>query len=159
MEVKSAMFRSKIKEALICLEAGRVTLSYPFAPAFVPKGFRGLPSVDVTRCIGCGGCASVCPSSLVDIVDEPDRTTITRYFERCIYCGRCADVCPEKAIEMSENFETATNDIKDLRVVHHIYMATCSRCGRCFSSQTPLDPPDYRSFKRTRLNRLGVEST
>jgi hydrogenase-4 component H len=159
MEAKPTMIRSKIKEALICLEAGRVTLPYPFAPASTPKGFRGLPSVDVTKCIACGGCASVCPPSLIEIVDEPDRTTITRFFERCIYCGRCADVCSEKAITMTDKFETATNDIKDLRVIHHIYMATCSRCGRCFSNQTPLDPPDYRSFKKIRLNRLGVKST
>jgi hydrogenase-4 component H len=153
------MLMSKIKEALICLGAGRVTLPYPFAPAAPPgDGFRGLPSVDISRCIACGGCASVCPSGLVELVDEPDRTTVIRLFERCIYCGRCADVCPENAITMTDRFETATDDIKDLHVIHHIYMATCSRCGRCFSTQTPLDPPDYRGFKETRLGRLGVKS-
>lgn len=152
------MLISKIKEAIICLGAGRVTLPYPFEPAPPKEGFRGLPSVDITKCTACGGCSSVCPSQLVEMVDEEDRTTITRYFERCIYCARCADICPEDAITMTDQFETATDDKIDLHIIHHIYMATCSRCGRCFSTQTPLDPPDYRGFKEKRLQRLGVDS-
>jgi hydrogenase-4 component H len=150
------MLISKLKEALICLKAGRVTLKYPFEPAPPREKFRGLPKIDVTQCIGCAACASVCPSRLIEFVDEGDHATITRHFDRCIYCGRCQDMCPEGAIEMTQNFETATNDRRDLLVIHHIYMATCSRCGRCFSTQSPIDPPDFRQFRETRLNRLGV---
>ncbi len=152
------MLLSKIKEAVICLRAGRVTLPYPAEPAPPEEGFRGLPSVDIAKCIACGGCSSVCPCGLIEVVDEPDRTTITRLYERCVYCGRCADICPEEAITMTGRFETATDDKRDLHVVHHIYMATCSRCGRCYSTQTPFDPVDYRSFKETRLQRLGGAS-
>ena len=35
------MFKAKLKEAVICLGAGRVTLRYPFEPAQVPPKFRG----------------------------------------------------------------------------------------------------------------------
>ena len=149
------MLVSKFKEALICLKAGRVTLPYPFEPAPPAPNFRGLPKVDITRCIGCGGCAAVCTPGLIEITDTDDHTTIARFFERCIYCGRCAEMCPEDAIQMTQRFETATNDRNDLHVVHHIYMATCSRCGRCFSTQTPLDPPDYRNYREVRLAKLG----
>src|SRR4030042_2597898 len=149
------MLMSKLKEALIFLKAGRVTMPYPFEPA-PPKGnFRGFPKIDITKCIGCGGCSSVCPSSLIEMIDDGDHTTIIRHFDRCIYCARCQEMCPEKAIEMSDNFETATNDRNDLVVVHHIYMATCSRCGRCFSTNTPIDPPDFRSYREVRLKKLG----
>lgn len=150
------MLMSKLKEALICLKAGRVTLPYPAMPAPPGEKFRGLPKIDVNKCIGCGACASVCPSGLVEVVDEEDHTTLVRYFERCIYCGRCEEMCPEGAIEMTRNFETATNDRNDLLVIHHVYMGTCSRCGRCFATQTPIDPPDYRVFRDVRLKRLGI---
>lgn len=150
------MLVSKLKEALICLKAGRVTLPYPFRPAPPEQDFRGLPRIDIRKCIGCGGCAVVCPSNLIEICDQNDRTTITRHFDRCIYCGRCAEVCPESAIEMTRDFETATNDRRDLIVVHHLYMATCSRCGRCFSTRTPLEPPLFRSFRERRLENLGL---
>lgn len=151
------MFISKLKEALICLRAGRVTLGYPFEPA-PPRGdFRGLPKIDIKRCIGCGACSSVCPPALIDVADHDDHTIITRYFERCIYCGRCEEVCPERAIEMSDNFETATDDVNDLRVIHHIYMASCSRCGRCYSTQSPIDPPHRRPYRDVRLSKLGIK--
>ncbi|MBU1626491.1 4Fe-4S binding protein [bacterium] len=150
------MLVSKLKEALICLKAGRVTLPYPFEPA-PPKGdFRGMPKIDIEKCIGCGGCASVCPSSLIEMIDNMDHITVRRHFSRCIYCGRCEEMCPENAIKMTSDFETATNDRNDLVVTHHIYMATCSRCGRCFSTQTPIDPPDYRNFRDMRLKKLGA---
>jgi hydrogenase-4 component H len=150
------MFISKLKEAIICLKAGRVTLDYPIKPSPPEENFRGLPVIDITKCIGCGACSSVCPSSLIELIDESDFLTIKRYFQRCIYCGRCEEMCPEKAVAMTQNFETATNDKNDLLVTHHIYMGTCSRCGRCFSTQSPLDPPDFRSFRNERLKRLGA---
>jgi hydrogenase-4 component H len=150
------MLLSKLKEAIICLKAGRVTLEYPFKPADARESFRGLPKIDISRCIGCGACVSVCPSSLIEIEEDDNHLTLKRHFERCIYCGRCEEMCPEKAIVMTNLFETATNDIKDLLLVHHIYMATCSRCGRCFSTQTPIDPPDFRSYRNIRLKKLGM---
>lgn len=150
------MLMSKLKEALICLKAGRVTLPYPLEPSRPQENFRGLPAVDVTKCIGCGACASVCPSRLIEIIDEEDHTTIIRHLDRCIYCARCEEMCPEGAIEMTDNFETATDNRSDLRITHHIYMATCSRCGRCFTGQNPLDPLDYRNFREVRLKKLGI---
>jgi len=148
---------SKLKEALICLSAGRVTLPYPAKPHDPDEGFRGYPEVDVDKCIGCGACASVCPSRLIKIEDL-DQTTrrITRLLERCIFCGRCADVCPEDAITMSRKFELATDKAReDLTHVCEIFMATCERCGRCYEPKTPLDRIMQPGFRNDEIDRGG----
>ena len=53
---------SKIKEAVLCLKAGCVTLPYPARAEPVPKTFRGRPVFDANKCIGCAGCANNCPA-------------------------------------------------------------------------------------------------
>ena len=134
------MILSKLKEVWICLKAGRVTLSYPWKPALAPDGFRGKLEIDKDKCIGCSGCANVCPSRAIVITDlNSDWRRIDFYIERCTYCGRCEEVCPENAITMSQEYETATDSKEDLHISVELYMGTCGRCGRCFSPKHPLD--------------------
>ena len=134
------MIISKLKEALICLRAGRVTLPYPFAPREPAEGFRGRVVVDGEKCVGCGGCAAVCPSRCIEVVDpSADRRVLEFLLERCTYCARCAEVCPEEAITVSKEFETATNDREDMHIRVEVFMSTCRRCGRCYEPPTPLD--------------------
>ena len=134
------MFISKLREAIICFRAGRVTLPYPFAPHDPADGFRGKIEIDVERCIGCAGCANVCPSRAIVVTDPcTERRIIDYYTDRCTYCARCEEVCPQEAIKMSKAFETATDSIEDLRTRNEIFMGTCQRCGRCFEPPTALD--------------------
>jgi hydrogenase-4 component H len=134
------MIISKLREAIICFRAGRVTLPYPFAPHDPEQGFRGRVMVDAEKCVGCGGCAEVCPPRCIEVIDpEPDRRLLRFYLERCTYCARCQEVCPEKAISMTQEYETATNDRNDLHMEVEIFMSTCRRCGRCYEPPTPLD--------------------
>ncbi len=135
------MIFAKLRQALLCLRAGQVTIDYPAQPARAPAGFRGPPQIDVERCVGCGACASVCPARLIRINDvDQDTRRMTRLFERCIRCGRCEDVCGEQAIELARDYETATDEGRtDLVHVSDVYMGTCRRCGRCNEPTTPLD--------------------
>jgi hydrogenase-4 component H len=142
------MILSKLKEAIICLRAGRVTLPYPFAPRPPAAGFRGLVSVDAEKCIGCGGCANVCTPRAIVVTDpSQDRRVIEFFLERCTYCARCAEVCQEKAITVTEQFETATNDVNDLHLKVELFMGSCQRCGRCFEPATPLDKMMVTGFR------------
>jgi hydrogenase-4 component H len=131
---------SKLREALLCLRAGRVTLPYPAQPRPVPAQFRGRPLFDATKCIGCAGCANNCPAREILVVDVCQEIRVIKYLgRRCTYCGRCADLCPEKAITMSPEFETATNRVNDLQQRLELFMSTCQRCGRCFKPPSPLE--------------------
>lgn len=134
------MIVSKLKEALICLKAGRVTLRYPLAPRVPEDGFRGRIEVDAEKCVGCGGCAEVCPPRLIEVSDvSQEKRVLDFYLERCTYCARCAEVCPEEAITVTKEFETATNDREDFHMRVEVFMSTCRRCGRCYEPATPLD--------------------
>ena len=51
-------------------------------------------TVDETRCVRCGTCASVCPNQVFGWRGEQLEI---RYPGRCIQCGHCQAVCPEDA--------------------------------------------------------------
>ena len=144
------MFKSKLKEAIICFKAGRVTMPFPLGPELQPPGdwFRGKIEVDVEKCIGCGGCANVCPARLIELSDSEATRIIEYFLKRCTYCGRCAEVCPEDAITMTREYQLATNDNNDLYIRTELYMGTCGRCGRCFKPQSALDKMMVTGFRQ-----------
>jgi hydrogenase-4 component H len=140
--------RSKLKEVVICLQAGRVTLPYPHQPSAPPAGFRGRPIFNIAKCIGCAGCANNCPAREILVHDICQEIRIIQYIgRRCTYCGRCADVCPEKAITMSTEFENATNDIGDMQQRLELFMGTCQRCGRCFKEPGPMEQLMMKGYR------------
>ena len=139
---------SKLKEALVCLKAGRVTLPYPPQGHPVPPNFRGRPVFDATKCTGCAGCANNCPAREILVFDVCQEIRILKYLgRRCTYCGRCADVCPEKAITMSQEFETASDKIGNLQQRLDLFMSTCQRCGRCFKESSPLEQLKLKGYR------------
>jgi hydrogenase-4 component H len=139
---------SKIRQAAFCLKPGKVTLDYPFQPRETPEGFRGRPTWDMNRCVGCAGCANNCPSRCILIRDLCQEFRVLRHAgERCVYCGRCAEVCPEDAITMTPEFELATNAKNDLDETLQLFMATCQRCGECFEPPTSLERLKYRGYR------------
>src|SRR5512137_708084 len=139
---------SKIKETISCLKAGRVTLPYPAQARPVPEKFRGRPIFEAAKCIGCAGCANNCPAREILVLDVCQEIRILKYLgRRCTYCGRCADLCPEKAITMSQEFETATNQVQDLEQRLELFMSTCQRCGRCFKEPTALEQLKLKGYR------------
>jgi hydrogenase-4 component H len=143
---------SKLRETLICLRAGRVTLAYPLAPQPAPAKFRGRPIFDAVKCTGCAGCANNCPAREILVFDVCQEIRILKYLgRRCAYCGRCADVCPEKAITMSQEFENATGSIGDLEQRLELFMSTCQRCGRCFKEPTALEQLKMKGYRSDEL--------
>jgi hydrogenase-4 component H len=139
---------SKIREAVLCLKAGRVTLPYPAAARPVPERFRGRPVFNPNKCVGCAGCANNCPAREILIADPCQEIRVVRYIgRRCTYCGRCADLCPEGAITMSKEFETASEKIGDIKQNFEIWMGTCQRCGRCYKDAGPLDQLMMKGFR------------
>ncbi|MCM2322600.1 MAG: 4Fe-4S binding protein [Oligoflexia bacterium] len=153
---------SKLRQILMVLRAGVVTLKYPFEPRPVPEGFRGAPVWDHHKCIGCGGCADHCPARSILIRDVCQELRVMLYDgSRCTYCGRCADVCPEKAIRMSEAYELACDRREDVTTRLELFMLTCQRCGRCYEmeNKNAIDRLSLKGFRYDNLERRALVRT
>ena len=50
---------------------------------------------DVLRCVGCGGCETLCPTGAIAMAYDDEgflRPVVSK--EKCIHCGKCLTVCP-----------------------------------------------------------------
>ncbi len=126
---------SKIKEALICLRAPRVTFRYPLEPMPAPARFRGRPTIDGAKCIGCGACAAVCPPRLISVTGGGTTRTVELNFSRCTYCARCQEVCPVGAMQCITEFETASADRANYSVKVELEAVPCQSCGTPFITE------------------------
>lgn len=142
------MLNAKLRELSLVLGAGRVTLPYPSQP-HSPGGvrFRGLPTVDGTRCVGCGACSVACPARLITLEDQDNWKVLTADLSRCTYCGRCADVCPYDAFQMTDRFETATTDPTKLRVRVALELICCRECGKPIRTRHMMEAMAAKSGK------------
>lgn len=130
---------SELKEALVCLQAGQVTLAYPFQPHPPGGEFRGKPVLDVDKCIGCGACANACPARLITLDDVNGYRTLHFELGRCTYCASCRDVCPQQALRMSPQFELSTSSLEDLQIYVQFKLVLCRSCGEAVGTQRSVN--------------------
>ena len=55
-------------------------------------------SVDVKKCLRCGGCVGVCPQNALELTEHGLKVDK----EKCILCGICMKFCPVAAIAVSK---------------------------------------------------------
>lgn len=91
----------------------KVTLQYPdHRPELAPR-YRGLPIVDISKCIGCLMCERICPNQLIKIKTSrrPDKRlnidSFTMDYALCMLCNMCEEVCPTDAIVLEGGYELA----------------------------------------------------
>lgn len=127
----------RLKLIVEALKVGVVTRRYPYEQPEVPEGYRGKPEFNVSKCVGCTACGNVCTPNAITFVDDLTKGVrrLEFYLGRCIFCGRCAEVCPASAITMTRDFELASLNDEDLKLVIEIKLTKCRYCGKYF---TPL---------------------
>jgi hydrogenase-4 component H len=134
------MLAAKWRQIHIGLGHPRDTVGYPLTPLAPAPAYRGRVVVDTDLCVGCGGCAVVCPTRCVMITDRSrEERVIRRHLDRCIVCGRCQEACAYEAVKLVADWEWGSPDRGDLLIEQRLFMGTCDRCGRCFIAPHPLD--------------------
>lgn len=57
------------------------------------------PTIDQEKCTGCGECVDICPSEVLELVNEKAEAV---HAEECVGCESCIEVCEQEAITVEE---------------------------------------------------------
>ena len=94
------------------------TGNYPADRSGMPEGFRGKLKFNPQMCIGCKMCMRDCPSGAIEINKIGEKQFQAQVnLAKCIYCGQCVDSCPKKALQITAEFELASLDPAQLKVI------------------------------------------
>ena len=89
----------------------KITLQYPEQLPNVPPRYRGLPVVEIAKCVGCYLCEKICPNQLIKIETsrrEDKGRNIDRFdmdYALCMVCNLCEEICPTDAIRLEGGYE------------------------------------------------------
>ncbi len=114
------------------LKTGTVTVNYPAEPAEISKHFRGRPSFDFEKWKDARPSAEVCPTGAISLTDKGDSRRVTVDYGLCIFCGLCAETSPDPAVRVTQEFELATSDRRNL-VITAEYKLNADRTHRGLS--------------------------
>ena len=96
------------------VSTGIVTVNYPAEPAKISSCFRGRPSFDFEGWKDARPAAEVCPTGAISLFDKGDSRKVTVDYGLCVFCGLCAEASSDQAVRITQEFELATADRRNL---------------------------------------------
>jgi Ni,Fe-hydrogenase III small subunit/NAD-dependent dihydropyrimidine dehydrogenase PreA subunit len=92
------------------LRQGHRTIGYPDAAPSLPDRFRGMPTLDPSRCTdGCAACVDACPTGAIDVADS-----LSLDLGRCLFCTDCMTACTAGAIAYTTEYRLSARRREDL---------------------------------------------
>lgn len=96
------------------ITTGIVTTRYPREPVQLCENFRGRPHFDFEKWTDARPAAEVCPTGAISLHDSDDSRKVTVDYGLCVFCGLCAEASSDKAIRITQEFELATKNRRNL---------------------------------------------
>jgi NADH-quinone oxidoreductase subunit I len=100
----------------------KTTLQYPDERPKLPPRYRGLPVVDLSKCMGCQLCERACPNQLIKVQtsrrEDGKGRKVDRFdidYSLCMLCNLCEEACVPGAIALEGGYELATTSRDQLR--------------------------------------------
>lgn len=112
-------FYTTLRQMLKSTRHRPVTIMYPYEKEWIPDYYRGRPGLVFDKCVGCGVCERICPTTCIEMVQVEDAKVgkVARpqvNVGRCMMCGYCAEYCPTKAMTTTPEYELAGYTRQDL---------------------------------------------
>jgi len=102
-----------------------ITVKKPLTERPGAPRYRGFHKNDISACIGCGTCETICQNAAIDMVpvegvetkhgDSGLRPSID--YGRCCWCALCVDICATNSLTMSNEYVWIDNDPEVFRFV------------------------------------------
>jgi formate hydrogenlyase subunit 6/NADH:ubiquinone oxidoreductase subunit I len=121
MKLRPAAFLPEILRNFFKKPATQI---YPFKKYYPPDGFRGTPVLNPDNCTVCKACERDCPAEAIEIStvsQEEKRFKMMIHNDRCVHCAQCVDSCSFDAMNMTMEFELATDDRNKLKA-EYVYV-------------------------------------
>lgn len=99
------------------VSTGIVTVNYPEEPARISGRFRGRPSFDFAKWKDARPAVDVCPTGAISLRDKGDSREVTVDYGLCVFCGLCAEASSDQAVQITQEFELATADRRNLVLI------------------------------------------
>ena len=96
------------------IRTGVVTNAYPSVPAKLSENFRGRPVFDFKRWRDARPAANVCPTGAISLHDSNTGRRVEVDYGLCVFCGLCAEATPDGAVQVTQEFELAAFERRDL---------------------------------------------
>jgi Ni,Fe-hydrogenase III small subunit/formate hydrogenlyase subunit 6/NADH:ubiquinone oxidoreductase subunit I len=93
---------------------GTATANYPRIAPHLAEQFRGCPEFDFAAWSDARPAAGACPTGAIAVRDRDGVRQVTVDYGRCIFCGECEQASVDGAVRMTQQFELAATDRRDL---------------------------------------------
>jgi Ni,Fe-hydrogenase III small subunit/Pyruvate/2-oxoacid:ferredoxin oxidoreductase delta subunit len=133
------------------VSTGTVTANYPAESAKISDRFRGRPSFDFDKWKDARPAVEVCPTGAISLSDKGDSRKVTVDYGLCVFCGLCAEASSEQAVRITQEFELATSDRRNLLLTAE-YTLNADRTHR------GLRKVDHRLSTETDVESLGKKA-
>src|SRR5216684_3013008 len=141
------------------INTGIVATAYPKTAAQVPVAFRGRPTFDFERWQDARPAVEVCPTGAISFRDNGDSRSVTVDYGLCVFCGLCAEASSDQAVRITQEFELATEDRRNL-ILTAEYSLNADRTHRKFrkvdreSVNAKTDVESLGEKARERIHKL-----
>lgn len=103
-----------------------ITVNYPDERLDLPVGYRGIPVLlsdneGNLKCVSCELCVRACPVQCIELQSHREAGKKIKVLDVynldatwCMYCGLCVEACPFDALAMSDQYELADYELRNL---------------------------------------------